>query len=68
MEEILEQIGTYCGDVEDQKHEVATLISAYLVKNYKWSFIVAAKNFGVNISNKMSKYTVVTMWAAAGIP
>ena len=68
MEEILEQIGVDCGDVEEQKHEVATIVSTYLAKNYKGSFLLAAKSVGVNINSKMFKYAVGVMWTAAGIP
>ena len=34
MEEILKQIGADCGDVEEQKHEAATIVSTYLAKKY----------------------------------
>ena len=67
MEETLEQIGADCGDVEEQKHEAATIVSTYLAKEYKGSFLLAAKIFGVNINSKMSKYVAGAMWTAAGI-
>ena len=68
MEQILEHIGADCGDVEEQKNEAATLVSTYLVKKYRGSFLVAAKFVGVNISNRMSEYAAGVMWTAAGIP
>ena len=68
MDQILEQIGGYCGDLEEQKNEAATLVSTYLAKKYRGSFLVAAKCVGVNISNKMSKYAAGAMWTAVGIP
>ena len=68
MGQILEQIGADCGGVEEQRNEAATLVSTYLAKKYRGSFLVAAKCIGVNISNRMSKYAAGAMWTAAGIP
>ena len=68
MEEILEQIAADCSDVEEQRNETATLVSTYLAKKYRGSFLVAAKCVGVNISNSMSTYEAGAMWTAAGIP
>jgi len=39
MEEILEQIGADCGDVEKQRNEAATLVSTYFVKNTEALFL-----------------------------
>lgn len=43
MEGILGKIDADCGEFEVQKHKAATLVSTYLAKKYKDSFLLPPK-------------------------